>query len=74
VPNGNWFTLYLVPSKAVSRPMQQINLEWLGPAKVESNIIDMNTVKLKLQNTHCRPVTLKMAQGAKLILNTCKQR
>ena len=45
VPIDQWFTLYLVPSKAVSRPMQKIKLEWRGPVKVLSKIIDMNTVK-----------------------------
>jgi hypothetical protein len=53
--------------------MQKINLEWRGSAKVKSKIIDMNTVKLKLQNTSCQPVTLKMAQGRRLILKTCNQ-
>lgn len=71
VPRDQWFTLYLVPSKAVSRPMQQIKLGWRGPAKVVSKIIDMNTVKLKLQNIQCQPVTLKMAQGKQLILTSC---
>jgi len=73
VPQDQWFTLYLVPSKAVSRPMQKINLEWRGLAKVESKIIDMNTIKLRLQNTLCQPVTLKMAQGRNLILKTCNR-
>ncbi len=73
VPRNQWFTLYLVPSKTVSRPMQQIKLGWRGPAKVVSKIIDMNTVKLKLQNIRCQPVTLKMAQGRKMILQTCNQ-
>lgn len=73
VPKDKWFTLYLVPSKTVSRPMQQIKLGWRGPAKVKSKIIDMNTIKLKLQNILCQPVTLKMAQGRKLILKTCNR-
>jgi hypothetical protein len=72
VPKDKWFTLYLVPSKDVSRPMQQINLAWRGFSKVKSNIIDLNTIKLIIENTHCQPVTLEMAQGRKLTLNTCK--
>lgn len=71
VPEGKWFTLYLVPSKRVSRPMQKINLEWRGSIKVKSEIIDMNTIKLLLKNTRCRPVRLNMAQGRELVLNTC---
>ena len=73
VPTGKWFTLYRAPSNAVSRPMQKINLEWRGPAKVQSKIIDMNTIRLKIENNRCFPVTLKMAKGTKLILSTCKR-
>lgn len=73
VPKDQWFTLYLVPSKSVSLPMQKVKLGWQGPAKVKSKFIDLNTIKLKLQNTLCQPVTLKMAQGRKLILKTCNR-
>ena len=71
VPKDQWFTLYLLPSKTVSRPMKNIKLGWRGKAKVTSKVIDMNTVKLKLQNIKCEPVTLKMAQGRTLLLKTC---
>ncbi len=71
VPKNQWFTLYLLPSKTVSRPMKNIKLGWRGKAKVTSKVIDMNTVKLKLQNIKCEPVTLKMAQGRTLLLKTC---
>ena len=72
VPKNKWFSLYLVPSKAVSLPIQKTNLKWKRPAKVKSNIIDQNTIKVKIESTVCQPVMLEMAQGRKLILNTCK--
>lgn len=71
VPEDKWFTLYVVPSKSSNRPMKKINLKWRGSIKVESDIIDFNTIKIKLENTDCRPVYLNMEKGRVLVLNTC---
>ncbi len=71
VPENQWFTLYHEPSKSVSRPMKEISAEWRKPAKVESTIIDMNTVKMKFENTRCKPVILSLSQRSDIQLNTC---
>ena len=71
VPSGKWFTLYHLPSKKVSRPMQQISAQWRQPARVESEIIDLNTIRMKFENNRCESVVLSMAQRGDLTLNTC---
>lgn len=71
VPQNQWFTLYHVPSKSVSRPMKEISAAWRKPAKVKSTIIDMNTVKMKFENTRCEPVILSLSQRSDIRLNTC---
>lgn len=71
VPADAWFTLYHVPDKQVSRPMREIGAEWNKPAEVESEIIDMNTIRMKFKNIRCNSVVLKMKQRSDLKLNTC---
>jgi len=71
VPKGKWFTLYVIPSKKSSRPMQRINMKWRGKINVESKIIDFNTLKLRIDDTDCRPVYLTLAKSRELVLNTC---
>lgn len=71
VPQNQWFTLYHIPSNNVTRPMKKISAEWRQPAKVESTIIDMNTLQIKIQNARCRPVTLSLSQRSDITLNTC---
>ena len=71
VPSGVWFTLYHVPSKKVSRPMQEISAQWRRPARVESEIVDLNTIRMKFENNRCESVVLSMQQRNDLTLKTC---
>ena len=71
VPGGEWFTLYHVPSKKVSRPMQEISAQWNQPARVKSKIIDLNTIRMKFENIRCDSVILSMEQRGDLTLNVC---
>ncbi len=71
VPEGKWFTLYHAPDKRLPHPFKKINFSWLGAGKVESEIIDSSTLKIRLDNTACQMVNLTMPQGRALKLNSC---
>jgi len=71
VPANEWFTIYHIPTKKVSRPMIEVSAEWNRPAKVESEIIDMNTIRMRFRNNRCNEVVLSMKQRSDLILNPC---
>ena len=71
VPEGKWFALYMLAGRDDVLPLQHLTLNWQGSARVEPEVIDSHTVKIKLENTSCRVVKLKMSNGRVLNLNTC---
>ncbi len=72
VPMNQWFALYAAPNSQVKLPFKRIKFKWSGAStSIESDIVDSNTLKVRIDNVDCQVVDLELAQGKNLKLNTC---
>ena len=73
VPTNKWFTLYITPERRVNDPFKKIQFKWQGGMKVESKIVDSNTLKVRINTSGCQTVNLLMSSGKAVKLNTCSR-
>lgn len=67
-----WTTLYLPPSKRLSRPFTKISARWFKPAEVRFETLTPNLIRVLIRNNFCIPVSLSLSNGETLSLKTCK--
>lgn len=71
--NSKRFILYREPDAYDNLPFQGVNLRYRSRPYVEANIIDANTVEIRLGGVGCAPVYLTTQLEEQLEINVCKR-